>query len=145
MAATSNNSNSGVQKYTIDTLLEHLALLEEHLKDFAKDQTAMCAECVFKHVLLISGLAKEGVGFFPNGVIWREVVQWAEKMRKGMDSVDTKKAQAWRERARAFRKALVAEYGQCPVCKLLAEGKGRREKSDEGMRVSHFNGGHLSF
>ena len=48
-------------KYTNDEIRKNLALLENHLKQAPFSDKLFCEECINKHLILIEGLAEEGM------------------------------------------------------------------------------------
>ena len=110
------------QQYTVDKLLKNLALLEEHAKDYTAQPSDFCVECMEKHLLTISGLAEEGIGFFgaQEGKWFGQIVQWADAQRVNLDAMDAQRAEKLVEAARDFRKKLVAGTSPCMVCREAA-------------------------
>lgn len=102
--------------YTIKHLVEQLALLEDHLKEFASGmEAAFCLDCGLKHIVSLSGYAQECIGFgcAPARVI-TELKKWADDLTfrlKDLDREDAKKAM---DKARYFRKNLQGELLKKP-------------------------------
>lgn len=48
-------------EYTNTEIRKHLALLENHLKQAPFSDEAFCEECINKHILILWGLAEEGI------------------------------------------------------------------------------------
>lgn len=128
-----------VQEYTLNEILENIVLTEEHIKDYLKAPSAFCAECLFKHALLIAGLAKEGVGFFPGDKIWTEVAQWADAMRKNINSLNPENAKKWQNEGREFRKKIMASYERCEICAMNLASSNEEEK-DSDLKLGHSGG-----
>ena len=96
------------KKYTIKHIMEQLALLEEHFKEFIQGEEAVfCLDCELKHILTLSGFAQECIGFRcePENIII-ELRKWADDLAfrlKDMNREEIKEAQ---DKARYFRKEL---------------------------------------
>lgn len=66
-------------KYTLESLITNMELLEEHLKGFE------CNECETKHLFLISGFADEGIGMTDDErtrELLHKIVEWAQRARE---------------------------------------------------------------
>lgn len=50
-----------IVKYTDNEIRKNLALLENHLKQSPFSDEAFCEECINKHILILEGLAEEGL------------------------------------------------------------------------------------
>lgn len=50
-----------IEEYTDTEIKKHLALLENHLKQASFSDEFFCSECCDKHILLLIGLAEEGL------------------------------------------------------------------------------------
>lgn len=50
-----------IVKYTDNEIRKNLALLENHLKQSPFSDEFFCNECINKHILLLEGLAEEGL------------------------------------------------------------------------------------
>ena len=50
-----------IEEYTNTEIRKNLALLENHLKQAPFSDEAFCEECINKHILLLIGLAEEGI------------------------------------------------------------------------------------
>ena len=96
------------KKYTLKNIAENLSLLEEHLKDFSEGKDEVfCMDCMMKHLLTISGLSKECVGFKcePDDVI-KKIQDWSEKLLETLKDLARDAALTVAEEARGFRKKL---------------------------------------
>ena len=50
-----------IKEYTDNEIRKNLALLENHLKQAPFSDEVFCEECIDKHILLLEGLAEEGL------------------------------------------------------------------------------------
>ena len=50
-----------IEEYTTNEVRKNLALLENHLKQAPFGDELFCEECINKHILLLEGLAEEGL------------------------------------------------------------------------------------
>ena len=50
-----------IVEYTENEIRKHLALLENHLKQAPFSDESFCEECINKHIILLEGLAEEGL------------------------------------------------------------------------------------
>ncbi len=50
-----------IVQYTENEIRKNLALLENHLKQAPFSDASFCGECINKHIMLIEGLAEEGL------------------------------------------------------------------------------------
>ena len=50
-----------IVEYTDDEIRKNLALLETHLKQAPFSDKLFCEECINKHILILEGLAEEGI------------------------------------------------------------------------------------
>ncbi len=50
-----------ILEYTDNEVRKHLALLENHLKQAPFSDETFCEECINKHILILQGLAEEGL------------------------------------------------------------------------------------
>ncbi len=50
-----------IVEYTDDEIRKNLALLETHLKQVPFSDKLFCEECINKHILILEGLAEEGL------------------------------------------------------------------------------------
>lgn len=97
------------QQYTLDNALTNLVLIEEHLKAFS-DKTGYCDECTSKHLLLVSGFAGEGKGFFPGDTIWDETEKYADEFRHRIDRREKINIEEKFKETRELRKKLKEKY-----------------------------------
>lgn len=142
---------SKVQKYTYDNTVENIVLLEEHLKDLTGDaenkKDAFCKECAYKHCSLISGLSKEGIGFFGDP-IWSEIRIWAMSCRDALKDITKNKAVTYADIGRRLRKRLIDTYNEeCSVCesasKAIKEIFTKKHLGNYGAQKSASHFGHL--
>lgn len=104
--------------YTYEKIKEQLLLIEEHLKDALEGKT-ICAPCVKdKHLALLRGYLKEGMGIFDpeRRDACKEMLDWIDKISQedittdGKDKIDT-----YLTDIRRFRKEILPE-DICPEC-----------------------------
>lgn len=111
------------RQYTIKRLATNLALLEEHLKEFAQGEKKLfCLDCEIKHTLLTLGFSEECIGFKcePQDII-KEIKVWAEDLLNKIHSLERDEAFKVANQARNFRKLLSQEIIQEPI-EHLKEG-----------------------
>ena len=100
-----------ILKYTDSELAKNFALLENHLKQAPSGDEDFCEECINKHLLLIEGLAEEGMNAGNNPKKYQEVYDFAKSAR-GKNY--QKKGVEISKEARKIRKSL----STCQTCTL---------------------------
>lgn len=122
-----------VKKYTLDTTLEHIVLLEEHLKDIPDDPD-FCFECTQKHLLTLSGLANEGLGFFDGDNVWVKIRETANSIRNKIETGKKISPVEISNQLRDLRKELNARYKN--ITGWECEGGVCHQKKEEGGFIS---------
>ena len=98
-----------IDTYTRKKVAEHLALVEDHLKEFGNDPL-FCVECLKqKHFLALRGYQKECEGACSNQDIWKELYSWLDKAEKELDNLTKEKAEELASEARMIRKKVLEE------------------------------------
>ena len=98
--------------YTIKHIMEQLALLEEHFKEFIQgEESVFCLDCELKHILTLSGFAQECIGFKcePQNVII-ELRKWADELTFKLKNMTREEIKEAMDKARQFRKELEKEF-----------------------------------
>ena len=101
-----------VKIYTIKHIMEQLALLEEHFKEFIQGEEAVfCLDCELKHILTLSGFAQECIGFKcePESVII-ELRKWADDLAFKLKNMSREEIRQVQDKARYFRKELEKQF-----------------------------------
>ncbi len=100
-------------KYTDSELAKNFALLENHLKQAPSGDEDFCEDCINKHLLLIEGLAEEGMNI-ENPEKYQKVYDFAKSAR-GQNY--QKKGVELSKKAREIRKSLSV----CSTCNLTKD------------------------
>ncbi len=96
-------------KYTDHEVIKNLALLETHLKQAPSDDESFCSDCINKHLILIEGLAEEGMTAGGDEKRYQEIYDFAKEIR-GKDYVKVGISLA--NKTRQARKS----FADCPEC-----------------------------
>ncbi len=99
-----------ILKYTDDELAKNFALLETHLKQAPAGDEKFCEDCINKHLLLLEGLAEEGLTAEGDVEKYQQVYDFAKKT-KGQDY--KKKGIDLANKTRNLRKKLFSNCLKC--------------------------------
>jgi len=121
-----------ILKYTDQELAKNFALLENHLKQAPSGDEDFCEDCINKHLLLIEGLAEEGMNI-ENPEKYQKVYDFAKSIR-GKDY--QKYGVELSKRAREIRKSL----STCSTCTLTKD----LNNIDSYDNDTHNSTGHIS-
>lgn len=127
-----------VKRYTIEQTLKELVLLESHLRDHASGKhVSMCLDCETKHLLMLEGLAQEGVGFFLGDDIWPKIGDWAGGIRNTLRRMEAPQLLEAAENARQMRKALVEKLEPEAHHGFQGSHHGQPEESERHRFAGH--------
>lgn len=103
-------------KYTEEELAKELVLLEKHLKQEPYMDEDFCIDCIEKHLILIEGLAEEGIGFADDKEKENNFVSIANTANRLKREIKTSPDYVELSReVRAIRKKL----SNCQTCKKI--------------------------
>ena len=76
-----------IVEYTHNEIKKNLALLETHLKQASFSDKDFCKECIEKHILILEGLAEEGITVCENCDIdnYKQLLFFLKCIKKDMD------------------------------------------------------------
>ncbi len=112
-----------IQAYTDHEIIKNLALLETHLKQAPAEDESFCSDCINKHLILVEGLAEEGMTAGGDEKKYQIIYDFAKDTR-GQEYV--KKGIALANITRRTRKS----FADCPECdKKLGSSKSRTIRS----------------
>ena len=101
-----------ILEYTDDEIIKNFALLENHLKQAQSGlDEIFCEDCINKHLILLEGLAEEGMNVGDNFEKYKEVYDFAVKTK---DKDYRREGVKLSDKARKIRKSL----NFCPECEL---------------------------
>ena len=106
-------------KYTDHEIIKNLALLETHLKQAPAEDESFCSDCINKHLILIEGLAEEGMTAGGKSGRYQKIYDFANEIRgnnyvkRGIDLAN---------KTRQTRKS----FADCPECTEKLGEKGVR-------------------
>lgn len=120
-------------KYTDDEIEKNLALLENHLKQSPAGDEIFCEECINKHLILLEGLAEEGMTAGGDSEKYQRVNDFVTKI-KGQDY--QKKGIELANKSRQLRKSLSI----CPTCTLAKDLNNPLNYNDYTHNSRHISG-----
>jgi hypothetical protein len=99
--------------YTLNELEKNLALAELHLKQFSEKTKYFCLDCLRKHLIIIEGLAEEGINFTEDETEkkkFSKIAEFVKLVKPKLSSIDEAVAFDLADKLRIIRKSL------CKVC-----------------------------
>ena len=121
-------------KYTDDEIAKNLALLENHLKQAPSGDESFCEDCINKHLLLLEGLAEEGMNAGGDPKKYQKVYGFTKKIK---DKDYQKHGVKFSGEARQIRKSL----SNCQTCSLSKDLNNPSTYNDytHSGRISDYN------
>jgi len=110
-----------ITKYTIERVLEHLILIEDHIANWEKEE--ICKPCVkFKHRIALAGYQRECADVCEYPLLWNQLNNFIKELDTIKITSD-KEAGAWKNKIRNLRKQFEESLSKQP-----------RSESDIGQR-----------